>query len=274
MSKTYRAARLRSASFDPETNTIEVVWTTGATVRRIDEITGREFDETLSMEPGAVRLDRLNAGAPFCDAHSTEKLSTILGSVVPGSARIEGGRGICTVQLSRAPSVSDSVVKIREGVIRNVSVGYVVHAAETEPQGGDVPSVIVTDWEPMEISAVPVPADVGSQIRSNRSNPTNRTSRNRKPAMTTLPKGRAAPSLARTRARITALAADAGQPELGRKAAEAGVSLQEFRDQLLDHLLDIEAQARRAVDPMKAERREYEQGRAHFARIAKLRARA
>ncbi|WP_018264131.1 hypothetical protein [Methylobacterium sp. WSM2598] len=79
-------------------------------------------------------------------------------------------------------------------------------------------------------------------------------------------------SPAKTRARITALAADAGQPDLGRKAAEAGVSLETFRDQLLDHLLDIEAQARRAVDPAKAFRREYEQGRDHFAKVAKLRA--
>lgn len=159
-------ARLRSASFDADAYTIEVVWTTGASVRRCDPWDGDEFDEELSLDDGAVRLGRLNAGAPFIDTHDSSECSRVVGSVVRGTARIEGGKGICTVQLSRARDVADIVTKIREGVIRNVSVGYWVHATETIEQDGTVPLVRVTDWEPLEISAVPVPADAGSQIRS------------------------------------------------------------------------------------------------------------
>lgn len=161
-----RAARLRSASFDADTNTIEIVWTTGAAVRRYDWWDGTECDEVLSLAPGAVRLDRLNAGAPFLDSHDPTQCARVIGSVVRGSARIESEKGICTVQLSRAKDVADTVQKIREGVIRNVSVGYWIHASRTEERDGGVPLVIVTDWEPLEISAVPVPADAGSQIRS------------------------------------------------------------------------------------------------------------
>ena len=36
MKKTYRAAKIRANSFDEDTNTIQVVWTTGAAVRRAD----------------------------------------------------------------------------------------------------------------------------------------------------------------------------------------------------------------------------------------------
>ena len=161
-----RAARLRSTSYDPDTNTIEVVWTTGAAVRRFDDWSGEEYDEVLSLAPGAVRLDRLNLGAPFVDTHDATACGRVIGSVVRGSARIEGGKGLCLVQLSRARDVADIVTKIREGVIRNVSVGYWVHASRTEDRDGGVPLVTVTDWEPLEISAVPVPADAGSQIRS------------------------------------------------------------------------------------------------------------
>ena len=161
-----RAARLRAASFDPDAYTVEVVWTTGAAVRRYDWWDGTEYDEVLSLAPGAVRLDRLNAGAPFVDTHSTYCLDDVIGSVVPGSARIENGVGIATILLSRARDVADTVQKIVEGVIRNVSVGYLIHASTTEERAGGVPLTTVTDWEPLEVSAVPVPADAGSQIRS------------------------------------------------------------------------------------------------------------
>ncbi|SDA12915.1 phage prohead protease, HK97 family [Methylobacterium sp. UNC378MF] len=86
---------------------------------------------------------------------------------MPGSAKIEDGRGLARIQLSKAPGVADTVQKIREGVIRNVSVGYWVHKVEkTEADDGTVARWDVVDWEPLEISAVPIPADAASQIRS------------------------------------------------------------------------------------------------------------
>lgn len=161
-----RAARLRATSFDADSNTIEVVWTTGAAVRRFDDWSGEEFDEVLSLAPGAVRLGRLNAGAPFIDTHDSTECSRVVGSVVRGTARIEDGKGVATIQLSRAKDVADIVTKIREGVIRNISVGYWIHKSTTEDREGGVPLTTATDWEPLEISAVPVPADPGSQVRS------------------------------------------------------------------------------------------------------------
>ncbi|MCX4198395.1 HK97 family phage prohead protease [Methylobacterium organophilum] len=158
---------MRPESFDAKANTVEIVWSTGASVRRFSWWDGEEYDEVLSMEPGAVRLDRLNAGAPFVDTHATYCLDNVIGSVVPGTAKIEDGRGIATILLSAAPGVADTVQKIREGVIRNISVGYWLHkVVKTEADDGSVARHDVVDWEPLEISAVPVPADAGSQIRS------------------------------------------------------------------------------------------------------------
>ena len=71
-------------------------------------------------------------------------------------------------QFVGAGDVADTVQKIREGVIRNVSVGYWVHRYENLPDEGDEQVKIAVDWEPLEISAVPVPADAGAQIRSAR----------------------------------------------------------------------------------------------------------
>lgn len=164
-----RGAELRAASFDAKDNSIELCFTTGATVRRRSWSDG-PFDEELIVTPEAVRLDRLNAGAPFLNTHSDWSLEDVIGSVVPGTARIEGGKGFARVQLSAAPADADNVAKIRDGIIRNVSVGYAIHRVEKiEASEGTVPVWRVVDWEPFEISAVPIPADPGAQVRSGES---------------------------------------------------------------------------------------------------------
>ena len=48
MEKTFRAAKIRANSFDEDTNTIQVVWTSGAAVRRADY--DGEYDEVLSLD--------------------------------------------------------------------------------------------------------------------------------------------------------------------------------------------------------------------------------
>ncbi|ABS14221.1 HK97 family phage prohead protease [Brucella anthropi] len=161
-----RDASFRAQSFDENENTIEIVWTTGARVRRNSWWDG-PYDEELEVTPQAIRLERLNAGAPFLDTHDSYDISRVLGSIVPGSAKIENGVGTARVLLSRAPGDADAVQKIRDGIIRNVSVGYRVHkVVKTEGQEGDVPLHRVVDWEPLEVSAVPIPADPDAQIRS------------------------------------------------------------------------------------------------------------
>ena len=162
-----RGVSLRAESFNADDNTIDVVFTTGAAVLRYSWGDGA-YLETLDVTPKAVRLDRLNKGAPFLNSHASWDLADVIGSVVPGSARIEGGLGVATIKLSGAAADADIVGKIRDGVIRNVSVGYIVWQAVMTEAGedGSPATCRVTDWEPIEISAVPIPADMDSQIRS------------------------------------------------------------------------------------------------------------
>lgn len=163
-----REGQLAPDTFDETANAVEVVWTTGATVRRRSWalFDGREFDEELIVAPKAVRLARLNASAPFLDAHSTWSLSDVIGVVEPGSARIEGGKGLARIRLSRAETDAATVQKIRDGIIANVSVGYRIYAIERIEEDGKMPLVRVVDWEPWEISAVPIGADPGAGMRS------------------------------------------------------------------------------------------------------------
>jgi hypothetical protein len=78
---------LRSATMNAATNNeVELVWTTGASVRRTSY--DGPYDEVLETGPSNVRLGRLNAGAPLLNTHDSSDLSRVLGSVVPGSAKM------------------------------------------------------------------------------------------------------------------------------------------------------------------------------------------
>lgn len=163
-----RFASLAPATYSEADQSVEVVFTTGAAVHRIDPWTGDEFDEVLTVEPGAVRLDRLNAGAPVLDSHDRARgLAGVVGTVVPGSAAIAGGEGRCRIRLASTPDVADVVAKVAEGVIRNVSIGYLVHRSELRDPGdaGGRKQLVALEWEPVEVSLVAIPADPGAQLR-------------------------------------------------------------------------------------------------------------
>ncbi|CAM3632992.1 peptidase U37 [Thalassospira profundimaris] len=160
-----RAAELAPNSADAEARTIDVVWSTGARVRRVPFF-GEPYDEDLSLEADHVRLDRLNAGAPFLKVHETGELSAVIGSVVPGSARIEQGRGVATIRFSDRDDVEPIWRDIQAGHIRAVSIGYQVHRYEVNKPEGAREVWRAVDWTPFEISAVPVGADADAGFRA------------------------------------------------------------------------------------------------------------
>lgn len=161
-----RRAEMAPATLDTGARTIEVVWTTGAAVRRADWDTGETYVEELSVEPGAVRIDRLNEGAPFLRDHGAWNVDNVLGSVVPGSVRLEDGRGIARIRLADDPEAEKVWRKIEAGHIRSVSIGYTVNRFQVEERDGAPDIYRAVDWEPFEISAVAVGADPGAGFRS------------------------------------------------------------------------------------------------------------
>ncbi|MBP0439547.1 prohead protease/major capsid protein fusion protein [Tianweitania sediminis] len=219
-------------SFNPADNSVEVLWTTGAAVRRQNWVTGRYYNEILEVTPEAVDLARLNAGAPLLAGHDTD-LRAVIGSVVPGSAVIRNGKGYARVGLSAAAGDADLVAKIRTGIIRNVSVGYRLIKVVVTEQADDDDEWRVVSWEPFEISAVAVGADPGAHFRS--------TSAHFEPCQFVgLDLGTA--SQERTRAStIAELAESAGEPAFGLRHVAAGTSIQDFRHKLLELLVEREA---------------------------------
>jgi predicted outer membrane repeat protein len=157
-----RLASFQPATIDREARTIELVWTTGARVRRTDWWTGKRYDEELSLDPAHVDLARLNNGAPLLDSHNGYGLSNQIGVVE--RAWLEGDEGRAIVRFSTRADVAPYIADIEAGIIRNVSVGYSVRKYQIEE--GDIPLYRAVDWEPMELSMVPIPADAGAGTRS------------------------------------------------------------------------------------------------------------
>lgn len=157
------------ATFNKEKRTVDVVWTTGAKVLRSPWF-GEPYYEELQIDAKAIRMDRLNGGAPLLNNHSARTLSDVIGVVE--SAKVQDGKGVATVRLSDRPEIAGLVRDIENGIIRNISVGYMVHRFEkvNAPMGVDVadetPTYRAVDWEPMELSFVGIPADAGAQARS------------------------------------------------------------------------------------------------------------
>jgi phage head maturation protease len=154
-----RRADLAPASADRDARTVEVIWSTGAPVRRRDM--AGQYVERLSLAPEAVDLSRLQ-GASVLDAHRQSAVRDVLGSVQ--SAAVDGQIGTALIRFSARPEVEPLWQDVLSGILRHVSVGYSVEEwAETTDNSARVLTAV--RWTPHEISLVPTPADPGARIR-------------------------------------------------------------------------------------------------------------
>ena len=166
--QTRMDVRLMPDTAIAEARTIEVVWSTGASVRRRDPWSGRSYEEVLSLDPAHVDLTRLNGGAPLLNTHGAFDLEDVIGVVERAWIAREAGTyvGRATVRFSDRADVEPVWQDVKTGIIRNVSVGYAVRAYEIREEEGTIPVWTAVDWQPLELSAVPVGADGAAGFRS------------------------------------------------------------------------------------------------------------
>lgn len=152
-------------SINEKERTVDVVMSTGAAVKRSDWRDG-DYMEVLDVKPKAIRTDRLNSGGPLLDSHNYwGGTRSILGAVVPGSVRVQGGTLRGKVKFSRSEVGERAFQDVKDGILRSVSVGYLTHKYETDDTTSP-PTRRATDWEPYELSAVAMPADAAAGFRS------------------------------------------------------------------------------------------------------------
>jgi hypothetical protein len=113
-----------------------------------------------------VRLERLNGGAPLLNTHSRWASRTCSA----WSRRLGGRRqaGRATVRFSEREDVEPIFRDVKDKIIVNVSSATRSTAWSSCPRRDSDGCTIyrAVDWEPMELSLVPIGADAGAGVRS------------------------------------------------------------------------------------------------------------
>ncbi|CAH6082195.1 phage major capsid protein [Citrobacter koseri] len=154
-----RAINLSNA-IDESSRTVELSFASETPVER--EINGTLYNEILLCNPENVVLSRLNDGSPVLVEHDPLRQVGIV-----ENARVDMDK-VCraTVRFSTLGSAQTIFGMIVEGIRPKISVGYNIRDYYFEGN-----NLIVTRWEPYEISSVSTPADIsvgiGRSLNSN-----------------------------------------------------------------------------------------------------------
>jgi hypothetical protein len=152
-------AQFAATEANRDERTIPMTFYAGAKVLQFNWDQGLH-NLTLSMDPGAVRLNRLNSGkAPFTLGHAdaNQPMSTI---GVVGNARVEGGRATADVRFSKRADVEPIFADVLDGILTNVSVGAsILRMKEVTADGDKIKSFVASQWEPYAVALVSVGAD-------------------------------------------------------------------------------------------------------------------
>lgn len=206
----------------------------------VDRYFGKEI---LLHTREAVDLVRLEDGAPLLFNHDPAK---VIGVVERAWIDGKKKRGYVAVKFSRNAFAQEVLADVRDGVLRNVSVGYQI--AEMEQRGEHF---VATRWSPYEVSVVSIAADptvgVGRALdaqpaataASTPPQPEPEVPMENTPDLSAVRAEAAAEAAKAERSRIagiTALAEKHGMADLGRQLIDGGRSLDEARAAVLDKL--------------------------------------
>lgn len=156
-----REATFRRESVDVEARTVELAFSSETTV---DRWWGGEI---LDHGARAVRLDRINDGAPLLMQHQPSDQVGVVERAWIDKDRV----GRCLVRFSRGARGEEMLQDVADGIRTKVSVGYEIHDVVLERDGDDGRVYRITDWEPLEVSLVSIPADHSVGVGRDHPNP-------------------------------------------------------------------------------------------------------
>lgn len=121
--------------------------------------------EVLGHKADECDLSRFNAGAGVLLANHDRWTATgntpLAGIGVIEAARLVGDKLEVDIAISRREALADLRQDITDGLVRNVSIGYLINECILVCQGkdGEADEYRVTNWLPYEVSLVDIPAD-------------------------------------------------------------------------------------------------------------------
>jgi HK97 family phage major capsid protein/HK97 family phage prohead protease len=113
--------------------------------------------EVLGHAPTEVDMTWISSGrAPFLADHDTRQQIGVITSAQLGTDR----KGRAVVRFGKSPRAEQEWQDVKDGVRGNVSVGYEILELELVKQEAELKTYRVTDWRPLEVSLVSIPADM------------------------------------------------------------------------------------------------------------------
>lgn len=158
----YREMDLRAIAreaADQEAETVRVAISSEAPVLRYDFWEDEAYYEVLDHNEKSIDLSYSKDGLPFVASHRAWDADSQHG--IAENVRVEAKKLVADVRFSRAVRSQEIAVDIKDGIRKKVSVGYIVgdDFEQAAGAGDDYPTRRYTNWMPIEVSTVPVPAD-------------------------------------------------------------------------------------------------------------------
>ena len=148
-STLHRSFAVTRELINAEARTVELAF---SSEEPYDRWWGREI---LDHDYSSINLTRLQDGAPLLMDHDTRDHVGVIESVQIGADRV--GRAV--VRFGKSARAEEVWQDVKDGIRRNVSMGYVINKAVLEEKNTEIDTYRVTDWTPFEVSMVAVPAD-------------------------------------------------------------------------------------------------------------------
>lgn len=203
--------------------------------------------EILDCTATSMRQGRLRSGANLLCDHDTRDVVGVVESVEIGADRV--ARAV--VRFGKSARAEEVWQDVKDGIRRNVSVGYLIHKAQLVETKEGLETYRVTDWEPLEVSLVSVPADATVGVGRSLEQPAPPAAEREQPApahtepetpaspvkekaMTTPEVKIETPAQRNHAAEIAAIAATIpGGAELAMKCLQAGHTVEQFQQEAI-----------------------------------------
>jgi len=233
----------------------------------------REFGlEVLSHNPEDIDMEFMSSGrAPLLNNHDmNEQIGVVREFYLDEKQR----RTVALVEFGKSALAQEVFEDVKAGIKQNISVGYSINRM-VRAKGDNGKEYFRASWTPMEASIVSIPADSSKFVGVGRS----KTQPNKEVIPMTVEEnsvdvrqvGEEAKAAAfRSAAEIIALGKHHNQRELADKAVERGVSVEQFRGELLEAIRNdkpLETPAA-VVDIAPKEQRQYSLLRAIKAQVS------
>lgn len=230
-----------------------------ATLARAKDAEGKESSDTFELSFSSEEPYERYFGVEILGHKKTEvKMEWIKGGSAPlllehnrfqqigvvDKATLADGRATAVVRFGKTALAQEILADVVAGIRKNVSVGYEVTDMILIKQGkdGESSTYRVTDWKPLEISIVSLPADPTVGVGRGRELPLTTTTPTKEDPMDPeeLKKKEAAAAKAaveaeRTRHRqIRSVCEQYGVPEIAQKHIEDGTDPEKVREAVLD----------------------------------------